>query len=56
MSIVEKAIKRLQAEAAAAPSRPVIGRVVETAASPAASGRVISIDQDALRVAGLLLT
>jgi len=54
MSIVEKAIKRLQAEAAAAPTRPVIGRVVETAASPAATGRVISIDQDALRVAGLL--
>ena len=54
MSIVERALKRLQAEAAASPTRPVIGRVVETAASHTATARAISIDQDALRVAGLL--
>jgi exopolysaccharide/PEP-CTERM locus tyrosine autokinase len=54
MSIVERALKRLQAEAAASPTRPVIGKIVETAASRAATGRVISIDQDALRVVGLL--
>ncbi len=54
MSIVERALKRLQAEASAARTRGVFGKVVETAASQAAAGRVISIDQDALRVAGLL--
>lgn len=54
MSIVERAIKRLQAEAAASPTRPAFGKVVESTASHAATGRVISIDQKALRVAGLL--
>lgn len=54
MSIVEKALKRLQADASASRARPVVGRVVETAASHATTGRVISIDQDALRVSGLL--
>jgi|SRR5580698_8388574 protein-tyrosine kinase len=53
MSIVERALKRLQAEASASRPRPVFGRVVE-GASQAAAGRVISIDQDALRLAGLL--
>lgn len=54
MSIVERAIKRLQADASNSRARPVFGRVVETATSPAANGRVISIDQDALRAVGLL--
>ena len=54
MSIVERALKRLQADASASRTRRVFGKVVETAASPAAPGRVISIDQDALRAAGLL--
>jgi protein-tyrosine kinase len=54
MSIVEKALKRLQADPSASRTRPVFGKVVETAASQAVTGRVISIDQDALRVAGLL--
>jgi exopolysaccharide/PEP-CTERM locus tyrosine autokinase len=54
MSIVERALKRLQADASASRTRRVFGRVVETATSQAATGRVISIDQDALRVAGLL--
>jgi len=53
MSIVERALKRLQAEASASRPRPVFGRVVE-GASQAPAGRVISIDQDALRQAGLL--
>ena len=54
MSIVERALKRLQADASASRTRRVFGKVVETEASQAASGRVISIDQDALRAAGLL--
>jgi protein-tyrosine kinase len=54
MSIVERALKRLQADASASRTRRVFGKVVETAASQAATRRVISIDQDALRVAGLL--
>jgi protein-tyrosine kinase len=54
MSIVERALKRLQADASASRSRRVFGKVVETSASQAAPGRVISIDQDALRAAGLL--
>ena len=53
MSIVERALKRLQAEASTPRSRHVFGRVVESTAS-AAPGRVISIDQDALRATGLL--
>jgi len=54
MSIVERALKRLQADASATRTRRLFGKVVQTAASQAAPGRVISIDQDALRVAGLL--
>ncbi len=54
MSIVERALERLRTDASASRTRRVFGRVVETAASSAAAGRVISIDQDALRVAGLL--
>jgi protein-tyrosine kinase len=54
MSIVERALKRLQADSSASRGRRVFGKVVETAASAAAPGRVISIDQDALRAAGLL--
>jgi protein-tyrosine kinase len=54
MSIVERALKRLQADASASRTRRVFGKVVETEASQAASGRVISIDEDALRAAGLL--
>jgi len=54
MSIVERALKRLQADASASRTRRVFGKVVETTASQVASGRVISMDQDALRVAGLL--
>jgi exopolysaccharide/PEP-CTERM locus tyrosine autokinase len=54
MSIVERALKRLQADESAARTRRVFGKVVESAATQAVPGRVISIDQDALRVAGLL--
>jgi len=54
MSIVERALKRLQAEATTTRNRPVFGRVVEAPLSSAAPTRVISIDQDALRMAGLL--
>lgn len=54
MSIVERALKRLQADASSARSRRVFGRVVETATPQAANARVISIDQEALRSAGLL--
>jgi exopolysaccharide/PEP-CTERM locus tyrosine autokinase len=54
MSIVEKALGRLHADSSATSTRRVFGRVVETAASNTAVGRVISIDQDALRLAGLL--
>ena len=54
MSIVERALERLRTDVSASRTRRVFGRVVETAASPTAAGRVISIDQDALRVAGLL--
>jgi protein-tyrosine kinase len=54
MSIVERALKRLQADATAARTRRVFGKVVETATTQAETVRVISIDQEALRVAGLL--
>lgn len=54
MSIVERALKRLQADASVSRTRRVFGKFVETEASQAASGRVISIDQEALRAAGLL--
>jgi exopolysaccharide/PEP-CTERM locus tyrosine autokinase len=54
MSIVERALKRLQADTSTARARPVFGKVVENPASPTATGRAISIDQAALRVAGLL--
>ena len=52
--IVERALKRMQSPGSGATTRRVFGRVVETATSPAAAGRVISIDQDALRAVGLL--
>lgn len=54
MSIIERALKRLQAGAPPARARRVFGEVVEDAASQTAAGRVITIDQDALRAAGLL--
>lgn len=55
MSIVERALERLRTGPSAARSnRRVFGKVVESAAPQAPSGRVISIDQDALRAAGLL--
>lgn len=54
MSIVERALKRLQADSSASRTRRIFGKVVENGASPAATGRAISIDQDALRMAGLL--
>ena len=54
MSIVERALKRLQADASTSRSRRVFGKVIESASSPTATGRAISIDQDALRAAGLL--
>lgn len=54
MSIVERALERLRTDASASPTRRVFGKVVEAAVSQAPSGRVISIDQDALRVVGLL--
>jgi len=47
-------LKRMQAEGSAPRTRRVFGKVVAAAASQAATGRVISIDQDALRVSGLL--
>lgn len=54
MSIVERALKRLQADASASRTRRVFGRVVETAEAQSLPRRVISIDQGALRAAGLL--
>ncbi|HUN74839.1 MAG TPA: hypothetical protein VMU40_10025 [Steroidobacteraceae bacterium] len=53
-SLVEIVLKRMQAEGSGAPARRVFGKVIQTAASPATPGRVISIDQEALRAAGLL--
>jgi protein-tyrosine kinase len=55
MSIVERALKRLQANGTPLPTtRRVFGKFVEGETPRSSSGRVISIDQDALRVAGLL--
>jgi len=54
MSIVERALKRLQADASTSRARRIFGKVVETATTQAETVRVISIDQEALRVAGLL--
>jgi protein-tyrosine kinase len=54
MSIVERAIRRLQGETPAPPVRRVFGKLVESAAQEAAAKRLIAIDQDALRAAGLL--
>jgi len=54
MSIVERALRRLQADASASRTRRVFGKVVEAATSQTATERVISLDQDALRAAGLL--
>ncbi len=53
MSIIERALKRLQADGSASQVRRVYGRVEEGAAQTTA-GRQISIDQEALRAAGLL--
>jgi protein-tyrosine kinase len=56
MSIVETGLKRVQADESASRTRRIFGKVVETAssASQAATGRAISIDQDALLAAGFL--
>jgi exopolysaccharide/PEP-CTERM locus tyrosine autokinase len=55
MSIVETVLKRMQTDTPGSRTRRVFGRIVDAApAQHAASGRVISIDQDALRAAGLL--
>lgn len=54
MSIVEKALERLRSDSLGPRSRRVFGKVVETTASETVAGRVISIDQEALRAAGLL--
>jgi protein-tyrosine kinase len=53
MSIIERALKRLQADGSAPQVRRVFGRV-EEGATQTATGRKISIDQEALRAAGLL--
>lgn len=54
MSIIERALKRLQADSPALPVRRVFGKVHDGVAAQAPTGRVITIDQDALRAAGLL--
>ena len=54
MSIIENVLKRLQANTPTSRTGRAFGKVVEAAASQSAAGRVISIDQDALRLAGLL--
>jgi len=54
VSIVERALERLRTDGSASRLRRVFGKIVETPASQAPSGRVISIDQDALRATGLL--
>ena len=54
MSIVERALERLRTDATTARTRRVFGKVVESTAPQAPTGRVISIDQEALRAAGLL--
>lgn len=53
MSIIERALKRLQVETSASQNRRVFGKVLD-AAPQAATRRVIAIDQEALRQAGLL--
>lgn len=47
-------LERMQADGSLPRTRRVFGKVVEGAASQPETGRVISIDQDALRAAGLL--
>lgn len=54
MSIIERALKRLQSDGSSAQVRRVFGRVEETGPDQSAAGRKISIDQNALRAAGLL--
>jgi exopolysaccharide/PEP-CTERM locus tyrosine autokinase len=54
MSIVERALERLRADGSASRTRRVFGKVVETTTAQVAALRVISIDQEALRAAGLL--
>ena len=61
MSIVERALRKMQTTAPPAPSTPIFGRVVETAqpegvplAHAPVPSRMITINQSALRAAGLL--
>jgi protein-tyrosine kinase len=54
MSIIETVLRRMQAEGSASRTRRVFGKVVGSAAPHTTSERVISIDQQALRAAGLL--
>jgi len=54
MSIIERALQRVRPELSDSGARRAFGKVIETAASHTTPGRVISIDQDALRAAGLL--
>jgi protein-tyrosine kinase len=54
MSIVERALERLRTDGSAPRARRVFGKIVQTAALQAPTGRVISIDQAALRATGVL--
>ena len=54
MSIVERALERLKHDTSGSRARRVFGRVVEVVPSQLATGRLISIDEEALRVSGLL--
>ncbi len=61
MSVIENAIKRLQASRGEAPARergvaasPSPGAARRLDAAPAPTGRVVPLDVDALRIAGLL--
>jgi protein-tyrosine kinase len=55
MSIIERSLQRLQGTKLPPPSKRVFGRVVESAEPEAPAGRLIRIDQEALRAAGLLV-
>lgn len=54
MSIVERALKRLQGSAAAPSARRAFGKVVESPAHQSQPRRSITIDQEALRAADLI--
>ncbi len=54
MSIVERAIQRLQGSTAAPPVRRAFGKVVEATETQSDPRRQIQLDHDALRTAGLL--